>query len=70
MPEMIENRMVCESDYHIRKVICRCNQCSGEIYEQDDFYDFDGEIVCKGCIDSHINDYLSEHRRCEYGREE
>lgn len=67
MPEMIENRMVCESDYHTRKVICRCEHCSGEIYEQDDFYDFNGEIVCQGCIDGYIDDYLREHRRCEYG---
>ena len=63
MPEQIENSMLIDRDYHTRKVICRCDQCSGEIYEQDDFYDFDGEIVCEGCIDS----YIADHRRCEYG---
>lgn len=62
MPEQIENRMVVGNDYHVRKVICRCDQCGGEIYEQDDFYDFDGDIVCEGCIDT----YIAEHRRCEY----
>lgn len=60
--EQIENSMLIDRDYHTRKVICRCEQCSGEIYEQDDFYDFDGEIVCEGCIDS----YIADHRRCEY----
>lgn len=54
--------MVYMGDYHIRKMICRCDQCSGEIYEQDDFYDFDGEIVCEGCFDT----YIADHRRCEY----
>lgn len=68
MPEQIENSMVVEHDYHIRKTICLCEQCSGPIYEDDDFYDFDGEIVCQYCIDSYIDDYLREHRRCEYGR--
>ena len=40
MPEQIENRMVVDSDYHIRKTVCLCDQCSGPIYEDDDFYDF------------------------------
>ena len=66
MPEQIENRMVVDSDYHIRKKVCLCDQCSDPIYEDDDFYDFDGEIVCQGCIDRYIDDYLREHRRCEY----
>lgn len=64
MPEQIENRMVVDSDYHIRKTVCLCDQCCGPIYEDDDFYDFDGDIVCEGCIDS----YIADHRRCEYGR--
>ena len=37
---------------------------TNSIYEDDDFYDFDGDIVCYGCIDS----YIADHRRCEYGR--
>ena len=64
MPEQIENSMVVEHDYHRRKTICLCDQCSCPIYEDDDFYDFDGDIVCYGCIDS----YIADHRRCEYGR--
>lgn len=67
MPEIVENNMLRNNDYHVRRVVCLCELCSGEIYEQDDFYDFDGEIVCQGCIDSYIDDYLREHRRCEYG---
>lgn len=59
MTKQIENRMVTECDYYVRKVICLCEQCGGNIYEQDDFYDFSGEIVCEGCI----NDYISDHRR-------
>lgn len=68
MTEQIENRMVVEHDYHRRKVVCLCDQCIEPIYEDDDFYDFDGEIVCQGCIDGYIDDYLREHMRCEYGR--
>ena len=64
MPEQIENSMVVDYDYHIRKTVCLCDQCSGSIYEDDDFYDFDGDIVCEGCI----NNYIADHRRCEYGR--
>ena len=45
MPEQIENRMVVDSDYHIRKTVCLCDQCSGPIYEDDDFYDFDGFVL-------------------------
>lgn len=63
MPERIENRMVVDSDYHTAKVICLCDQCGGNIYEQDDFYDFSGDIVCEGCISG----YMKDHRRCEYG---
>ena len=43
MPEQIENRMVCERDYY--KVVCRCHVKGCDIYEEDYFYDFDGDIV-------------------------
>lgn len=62
MPERIENHMVVDSDYHIRKMICLCGQCGGNIYEQEDFYDFYGDIVCEACMPG----YIKEHRRCQY----
>ena len=63
MPEQIENSMVVDRDYHTRKVICMCDQCGGNIYEQDDHYIFGNETVCEGCIDG----YIADHRGYGYG---
>lgn len=62
MPEQIENRMVADSQWQpMYKPICRCDVCDGDIYEGNDFYDFDGDIVCDDCK----WDYVREHfRRC------
>lgn len=62
MPEMIENRMVVESAWHpMAKPFCQCDFCGEDIYEGEDFYDFDGDIVCENCE----RDYVKEHfRRC------
>jgi len=62
--EVIENRMVVGSHcYPMRKVRLRCSylDCEREIYEGDNYYDFDGEAVCEGCV----HDYVRErYRRC------
>ena len=62
MPEQIENRMVVDSQWQpMYKPVCRCDECGGEIYEGNYFYDFDGDIVCEDCK----WDYVNEHfRRC------
>lgn len=65
--EQVENSMLINRDYHTRKVICRCGECTGPIFEQDDYWEFEDKNVCEGCIDGYIEDYLREHRRCEYG---
>lgn len=41
------------------KPFCRCEMCDAEIYEDNDYYDFDGYIVCEDCI----KDYLKDHRK-------
>lgn len=58
MPEQIENAMVVAVDYHTRRIINQCDLCGGSIYEEDDFYCFDNEIVCESCIDA----FVKEHR--------
>ena len=62
MPEYIENRTVNEAVWQpIYKPFCRCNECGGDIYEGNDYYNFDGDIVCEDCQ----RDYVREHfRRC------
>ena len=54
--------MVVDSEWQpMYKPVCRCGECGGDIYEGNDFYDFDGDIVCDDCK----WDYVREHfRRC------
>ena len=58
MPEQIENRMVAEY-YREPKIVCRCHFKGCDIYEEEYFYDFDGDIVCSDCME----DYVKEHFR-------
>lgn len=58
MPEQIENRMVAEWR-PVYKPFCRCDVCSGDIYEGNYYFDFDGDIVCEDCE----RDYVREHFR-------
>ena len=50
MPEMIENRMVVDSEWEYSgKPVHQCQICSSNIYSGDDFYNFNGDIVCDSC---------------------
>ena len=50
MPERIENRMVVDSEWeHAGKPVYQCQICSSNIYSGDDFYNFNGDIVCDSC---------------------
>lgn len=45
----------------MHKPFCRCEMCEAEIYEGNDYYDFEGDIVCEDCQ----REYVKEHyRRC------
>ncbi len=33
------------------KVAAMCNRCRGEIFEDERYLDFDGEIFCRECVD-------------------
>lgn len=58
--EQVENHMVVDSLWRtLYKPFCRCEMCDAEIYEDNDYYDFDGYIVCEDCI----KDYLKDHRK-------
>lgn len=62
MPEMIENRMVVDSEWKRHyKAVARCDQCESEIYQGEYFFDIGGDIVCENCI----RDYVKQNfRRC------
>ena len=32
------------------KVVCLCANCGHEIYENEECYDFDGEMWCEDCV--------------------
>ena len=60
MPEQIENRMVVDSQWQpMYKPFCRCDVCGNDIHYGNDYYDFDGDIVCEDCE----RDYVREHFR-------
>lgn len=64
MPEQIENRMVVDSEWRpLHKPFCRCDMCEMDIYEGNDYYNFDGDIICDDCHE----DYVKEHFRRRAG---
>lgn len=57
MREVIENRMVVESEWHtIERKYVTCARCGCRIYQEDetdyggDCYEIDGEYYCDDCI--------------------
>jgi formylmethanofuran dehydrogenase subunit E len=52
------NAMMYEQE---EKVFCKCDRCGGDIYVMEDYYDFDGDIVCQECFRPYVNRYF---RRC------
>ena len=65
MPEQIENRMVVDEQWQpMYRPLCRCEECGGDIYEGDYYFDFDGDVICENCV----RDYVKERfRRCADG---
>lgn len=58
----IENRMVEDSERkRPYKVVARCTECEGEIYQGEYFYDFNGDAVCESCKDHYVKENF---RRC------
>ena len=39
-------------------VFCKCSTCSYDIYEGEECYDVDGDMVCDGCT----HDYMRQYR--------
>lgn len=46
-------------------VICRCSRCSGEIYDGNEYFTFDGYPFCTECFMDHAPEILLE----QYGAE-
>lgn len=62
MPEQIENRMVVDSEWKKPyRVVARCNECNGDIYQGEYFFDINGDTVCESCIRDYVKDNF---RRC------
>lgn len=60
MPEQIENILVNDAYWQpMYKPICHCGECGAGIFSGNDYYDFDGDIVCEECEP----DYVKEHFR-------
>ena len=34
-----------------------CDMCGGEIYEGDEYYDFDDEVICEDCLMDYVNEF-------------
>ena len=51
---MIENRMVVDSEWEWnegkREVMHECENCGAEIYEEDEYFEINGECYCPDCI--------------------
>ncbi len=59
MPEMIENRMVVDSEWDSPcKPVLRCGECGTGIYAENDYYDFIGDIVCEDCARRYIQNHF------------
>lgn len=63
MPKMIENPM--ENDA-LWEPLCKpklhCNECDGGIYEDDNYYEINGDVVCENCISYYVKE--NYRRKC------
>lgn len=59
----IENRMVVDSEWRAEKPILQCECCNSGIYEDESYYDVNGDIVCEDCL----KDYMRFYRRVANG---
>lgn len=61
MPEEIENRMVTESQWEpVIKPVCQCEMCEGNIYSGNDFYNFNGIVICEDCVRDYVRDTFKQ----------
>lgn len=44
------------------KVFCYCDYCGGEIYEGEDIYEIDGDIIHEDCLLDYAKDKLAVRR--------
>lgn len=42
---------------HKAIAVDRCNDCGEDIYEGQEYYDFNGTIICKDCFAKYYNKY-------------
>ena len=58
----IENRMVVDAEWVPRYMpVCRCGECERDIYPGEEYFDFDGDIVCEDCERDYVR---KNYRRC------
>lgn len=39
------------------KIVDVCDFCGGNIYEGEEYYDFNGDIRCELCVDEYVEHY-------------
>lgn len=44
-------------------VIFYCDECGHEIYKDNDYYDYDNEILCENCLDEILQQIKEESYR-------
>lgn len=49
------------------KPVCRCCDCDTEIYEDDDYYEIDGNAYCESCM---IDNFRKTARAKDYESED
>ena len=54
MRNELENRMVVDSQWHHEKPVCQCEECELGIYEDEEYFDFNGDIVCEDCVMDYV----------------
>lgn len=39
-----------QADPQEAEIFCECDECNGEIYKDEEYYDINGWIVCQHCL--------------------
>ena len=57
----IENQRL-KTDLQEKRVMYNCDECGGEIYEGNEFYNLEGYNLCEDCFDKTQLEEKEEHR--------
>jgi len=61
MLENLDDRAYLEQPDYEANAIIRCDYCYGGIYESDSYYEIEGEVYCKDCLDDNFMKYATSN---------